>query len=77
MGNMTGLNPVWIIVSLFVGGKLGGILGLLLAVPLASVIKSTVDNHRNSLRDRSQDKPFPVLIQDNHPESTNPLFSKE
>lgn len=46
MGNFTGLNPVWIIVSLFVGGKLGGILGLLVAVPLASVVKATTDRLR-------------------------------
>jgi len=46
MGNMTGLNPVWIIVSLFIGGKLGGILGLLIAVPLASVLKVIADRLR-------------------------------
>lgn len=43
MGGMTGLNPVWIVISLFIGGKLGGILGLLIAVPIASVIKNTAD----------------------------------
>lgn len=43
MGGMTGLNPVWIVISLFIGGKLGGVLGLLIAVPIASVIKNTVD----------------------------------
>ena len=48
MGGMTGLNPVWIILSLFIGGKLGGILGLLIAVPIASVIKSTADTLRSS-----------------------------
>jgi len=49
MGNMTGLNPVWIIVSLFIGGKLAGILGLLIAVPLASVLKVTADRLRTPL----------------------------
>jgi predicted PurR-regulated permease PerM len=48
MGGMTGLNPVWIILSLFIGGKIGGILGLLIAVPIASVIKSTADTLRSS-----------------------------
>ncbi|MGL5032389.1 MAG: AI-2E family transporter [Microcystaceae cyanobacterium] len=48
MGNMTGLNPVWIVISLFIGGKLAGVLGLLVAVPFASVIKNTVDNLRYS-----------------------------
>jgi predicted PurR-regulated permease PerM len=40
---MIGLNPVWIILSLFIGGKVAGILGLLIAVPIASVLKSTID----------------------------------
>jgi predicted PurR-regulated permease PerM len=43
MGGMIGLNPVWIILSLFIGGKVAGILGLLIAVPMASVIKSVTD----------------------------------
>ncbi|HAC65507.1 MAG TPA: AI-2E family transporter [Cyanothece sp. UBA12306] len=43
MGGMTGLNPVWIVVSLFIGGKFAGVLGLIIAVPLASVIKTTID----------------------------------
>ena len=47
MGGMTGLNPVWIIIALFIGGKLGGVLGLLVAVPIASVIKSTTDTLRH------------------------------
>lgn len=48
MGDMTGLNPVWIIISLFVGGKVAGILGLLIAVPLASVTKGATDSLRDS-----------------------------
>jgi predicted PurR-regulated permease PerM len=52
MGGMTGLNPVWIIISLFIGGKVGGILGLLVAVPLASVIKSTTDQIRLGKTDK-------------------------
>jgi len=40
---MIGLNPVWIILSLLVGGKLAGVLGLLIAIPLASVIKNAAD----------------------------------
>ncbi len=48
MGEMTGLNPVWLLLSLLIGGKLGGVLGLLLAVPLASVIKSTADSLKDS-----------------------------
>jgi predicted PurR-regulated permease PerM len=43
LGEVTGLNPVWLILSLLTGAKLGGILGLLIAVPLASFIKRTFD----------------------------------
>jgi len=47
MGHKTGLNPVWLIVALFIGGKFGGILGLIVAVPLASILKNTVEEIRN------------------------------
>jgi predicted PurR-regulated permease PerM len=47
IGDLIGLNPVWIIISLFIGAKLGGILGLFLAVPLASAIKQIVDDLRS------------------------------
>lgn len=46
LGEATGLNPVWLILSLLTGAKLGGILGLLIAVPLASFIKRTFDKLR-------------------------------
>jgi predicted PurR-regulated permease PerM len=46
MGNLTGLNPVWVVVSLLIGAKLGGLLGLLIAIPLASFIKDVADTWR-------------------------------
>jgi predicted PurR-regulated permease PerM len=46
IGGFTGLNPVWILVSLLVGAKVGGVLGLVVAVPLASSIKSIADTIR-------------------------------
>jgi predicted PurR-regulated permease PerM len=46
MGESIGLNPIWLIASLFLGGKVGGVLGLVIAVPVASVIKSTSDRLR-------------------------------
>ncbi len=44
LGNLTGLNPVWILISLFIGFQIAGSLGLVIAVPVASSIKTTVDN---------------------------------
>lgn len=48
IGGFTGLNPVWILISLLVGAKVGGLLGLIVAVPLASSIKSIADTFRSS-----------------------------
>lgn len=46
MGNAIGLNPVWLIISLFIGAKIGGMLGIFLAVPVASIIKQIIDDLR-------------------------------
>ncbi|MCP6761814.1 MAG: AI-2E family transporter [Fischerella sp. CENA71] len=46
LSNLTGLNPVWVVISLLIGAKLGGLLGLLVAIPLGSFIKSVGDNWR-------------------------------
>ena len=44
LSNFTGLNPVWVVISLLIGAKLLGVLGLLIAIPLASFIKSVADS---------------------------------
>ncbi|MBL1209378.1 AI-2E family transporter [Geminocystis sp. GBBB08] len=49
MGELIGLNPIWLIISLFIGAKLGGLLGIFLAVPLASVIKKIIDDFRSPI----------------------------
>jgi predicted PurR-regulated permease PerM len=43
LGGFTGLNPVWILVSLLVGIKVAGVLGLLIAVPMAGFLKSLIN----------------------------------
>lgn len=43
MGNLTGLSPVIIFVSLILGGQLGGLLGVILAIPLTGVVKSLAE----------------------------------
>ena len=47
LSNFTGLNPVWVVISLLIGAKLLGVLGLLVAIPLASFIKSVADSWRD------------------------------
>ncbi len=49
LGRFTGLNPVWVLVSLLVGVRLAGVLGLLVAVPIAGVARSTLEGFK---RDR-------------------------
>lgn len=43
MGNLTGLSPVIIFVSLLLGAQIGGILGVILAIPLTGVAKSLAE----------------------------------
>lgn len=43
MGNLTGLSPVIIFVSLLIGAKVGGFLGVILAIPLTGVVKSLAE----------------------------------
>lgn len=44
LGDLTGLNPVFIIIALVIGEKTAGILGVLIAVPVASIIKIFIAN---------------------------------
>jgi predicted PurR-regulated permease PerM len=43
MGEMSGLNPIYIFIVLLIGLQLGGVLGAFLAVPIAGTIKDTVE----------------------------------
>ncbi|MFN5854559.1 MAG: AI-2E family transporter [Pseudanabaenaceae cyanobacterium] len=62
VGELTGLNPVWMLISLDIGVKLGGVLGLLVAVPIAGFIKGTFDNMRkpNELSDGDDETKPPL-----------------
>jgi predicted PurR-regulated permease PerM len=43
MGDITGLNPIYVFIVLLVGLQVGGLLGAFLAVPIAGTIKGTID----------------------------------
>jgi len=43
MSGIVGVNPIWVIIAVFLGAKLGGLVGILIAVPVASIIKDVVD----------------------------------
>jgi predicted PurR-regulated permease PerM len=42
LGSFTGLNPVWILISVLTGARVGGLLGVIVAVPCAVVIKTVI-----------------------------------
>jgi predicted PurR-regulated permease PerM len=42
LGSVTGLNPVWVFISILTGARVGGLLGVIVAVPTAVVIKSAL-----------------------------------
>ncbi|MBW4565857.1 MAG: AI-2E family transporter [Mojavia pulchra JT2-VF2] len=67
LGNLTGLNPVWVVISLLLGAKLGGVLGLLIAIPIASFIKDIADSWRDGAFSQiivsSEDSKHPTLVE--------------
>jgi predicted PurR-regulated permease PerM len=69
LGNLTGLNPAWILISLLVGAKIAGPLGLIVAVPVASSIKSTFDKLRSPQLEEALASELPSSIK--QPVSSN------
>ncbi len=47
LASFTGLNPVWVLISLLAGTQLGGLLGVVVAVPIAVVIKVALEAVRS------------------------------
>jgi predicted PurR-regulated permease PerM len=45
-GDLTGLNPIWIVIALLIGGRVAGFIGVVLAMPIAATIKSTIEAMR-------------------------------
>ncbi|HEY9761116.1 MAG TPA: AI-2E family transporter [Trichocoleus sp.] len=43
LGNLVGLNPVWIIIALLLGAQFGGLIGVVIAIPLAGTIKRVLE----------------------------------
>jgi predicted PurR-regulated permease PerM len=53
LGSFTGLNPVWLLISVLTGARIGGLLGVVLAVPTAVVIKTALSALRPRLHSSS------------------------
>lgn len=44
MGSLVGLNPLWLLLTVFLGAKVAGIPGILVSIPLASTIRVIADD---------------------------------
>ena len=55
LGSFTGLNPVWILISVLTGARIGGLLGVIVAVPCAVVIKTAIEAVRPSISNSNKD----------------------
>jgi predicted PurR-regulated permease PerM len=55
LGSVTGLNPVWVLVSVLTGARIGGLLGVIVAVPTAVVIKTALSAVRSSAQEAAHD----------------------
>jgi predicted PurR-regulated permease PerM len=75
LGNFTGLNPVWLLVSVLTGARVGGLLGVILAVPSAVVIKTALSALRPGVGSDSIEEVNALAGQEDSskPESKNPL----
>jgi predicted PurR-regulated permease PerM len=44
MGNLVGLNPLWLLFTVFLGAKVAGIPGILVCIPVASTLRAIADD---------------------------------
>jgi predicted PurR-regulated permease PerM len=49
LGSFTGLNPVWVFMSVLLGAKTAGLIGVVIAVPTAVVIKTSLMSVRSRI----------------------------
>lgn len=71
LGSFTGLNPVWVLISVLTGARIGGLLGVIVAVPTAVVIKTALTAVRlPSLSHEAEETtshPEPQTLETNNP----------
>ncbi|MGB8700896.1 MAG: AI-2E family transporter [Thermosynechococcaceae cyanobacterium] len=60
LGSVTGLNPVWVFISVLIGAKTAGLIGVVVAVPTAVVVKTALLNVRSRID--LEDKPTTVEV---------------
>lgn len=71
LGDSTGLQPIWIIFAITVGGSLGGVVGMFLGVPVVAVLVYLMNNLFDYLlyRKRIQPDLSNVVIPDINPDN--------
>lgn len=59
MKRATGISPILILISLFIGGKIGGVLGVLLSIPILIVVeivvKEVIEHYRRKNGKKEKD----------------------
>jgi len=79
LGSFTGLNPVWLLISVLTGARIGGLLGVILAVPSAVVIKTALSALRPAVGSDAGEEGVNALTGQEYlkPDSKNPLSVSE
>lgn len=84
LGSFTGLNPVWILISVLTGARVGGLLGVIVAVPTAVIVKTALGALRPNKPSSEEEslpkseKAVPSLAAESpKPEVKNPLSFSE
>jgi predicted PurR-regulated permease PerM len=68
LGSFTGLNPVWVFMSVLVGAKTAGLIGVVIAVPTAVVIKTSLMSVRSRMAVESSATAVDILPAASDPE---------
>jgi len=62
LGSFTGLNPVWVLISVLTGARVGGLLGVIVAVPSAVVIKTALSGIRSNRQNTDDSPPEEISV---------------
>ena len=65
LGSFTGLNPVWVLISVLAGARVGGILGVIVSVPTAVVIKTALIAARLTYLNNEHDQSSSIITCNN------------
>lgn len=75
LGSVTGLNPVWVFMSVLVGAKTAGLVGVVVAVPMAVVAKTGLMNLRSQIALQSSETTIEIVPTASQPEKLSKVSS--